>query len=221
MPHWMTISILLFVMTLLLSLSLSPPAAYAGQASTGELLFYPCTSCHPVTLGSDGKPSRPLPNGFEGHRIVLTSHDRLGKGDAACLVCHDDASKNPGKLKLIDGTLIDIKDGDISAVCYRCHSAKYQEWKDGTHGRHQPKCTAAGCHDPHTPSWIYVAPLRPFTGSGFQARAVSKRVAFSPLASPPSPPPVETPWWLRFLDTIGVLTVVGIAGVLILGRQQR
>lgn len=193
--------------------------AWAGQAASGEPLFYPCSSCHPVTV-SDGKTSRPLPNGFDGHRVKLEAHDRLGRGDAACLVCHDDPAKDPGKLKLMDGSLVDIA-GDVSSVCYRCHSAKYREWKAGTHGKGLPKCTASGCHDPHTPSWIYAEPTPPFVATGFQARAVSERVAFTPLASFPVPPPVETPAWLMVAATLGVALSAGIAGALTLGRFKR
>jgi len=197
-----------------------PVSAYAGKASSGDLLFYPCTDCHPVTLGSNGKPTRALPNDFERHEIELTSHDLLGKGSAACVVCHDDPAKNPGMLKLVDGSLVDIK-GDVSKVCYQCHSAKYKDWQAGTHGKHEQKCTSAGCHDPHTPSWIYIPPLMPFTGSGFQVRAVSDREPFTPLASPPPNAPVETPSWLVLINTIGVLASLGIGGALILGRPKQ
>ena len=115
------------------------------------------------------------------------SHDVLGKGDAACLVCHDDPAKNPGMLKLADGSLVDIK-GDVAAVCFRCHSTKYKEWKAGTHGKHQGKCTAAGCHDPHSPGFMYAQPLRPFVGNGFQFQVLSERTAFTPLMAPAPPP---------------------------------
>jgi hypothetical protein len=36
----------------------------------------------------------------------------------------------------------------------------------------EAKCTAAGCHNPHTPSWIYVAALPPFQGTGIEVNAV-------------------------------------------------
>jgi hypothetical protein len=201
-------------------LAVSVPAAFAGHASTGEPLFYPCNSCHPVTLGADGHPTRPLPNGFQGHQITLEVHDRLGPGKQACLVCHDDPSRDPGKLKLIDGSLIDIT-GDVSQVCYRCHEDKYKEWKAGTHGKRQPKCTSAGCHDPHSPSWIYAGPLLPFTGTGFQVRAVSERQPFRPLASAPLPAPVETPSWLLLATALGAVVSAGLVGTLILGRPKR
>jgi len=194
--------------------------AYAGQASTGKLFFYPCTTCHPVVMGADGQPTKRLPNGFKGHDIVLVGHDVLGEGTEACLACHDDPARNPGKLKLIDGSLVDIQ-GDIAGVCQKCHSAKYKEWKAGTHGKNLPKCTAAGCHDPHSPQWIYAAPQLPFVGTGFQARMVSQRRPFTPLASPPVPPLVVTPVWLVVgLGVFGIIAA-GLLGWLIVGRVRR
>lgn len=190
--------------------------ALAGQASSGELFFYPCSACHPVPEGG----AAGLPNGFEGHDIVLEGHDRLGEGEAACVACHDDPAKDPGKLRLADGGLVDIK-GDVSLVCYRCHSAKYEEFVAGTHGRRQPSCVAAGCHDPHTPAWIYAGPLLPFTGSGFQFKALGGREPFAPLASPPLPAPVETPRWFSALAIVGFAAAFGQVGRLVLGRSKR
>ena len=183
------------------------------------MLFYPCTSCHPVAAGSI-RAGRKLPNDFKGHGIVLIEHDALGQGSTACLVCHDDPSRNPGKLKLIDGSLIDIT-GDVSRVCFRCHSAKYKEWKAGTHGRHQPKCTASGCHDPHSPGWIYAPPLLPYVGAGFQFQILPERAGFQPLASPPSIPPVKVPVWFAALGAFAVVVAGGLVGKLIVGRSKR
>jgi len=195
------------------------PTAFAGQASSGDLFFYPCTDCHPVVMGPDDKPIKKLPNDFAGHQIKLVGHDRLGVGGAACLACHDDPAKNPGKLKTMDGTTVDIK-GDVAKVCEKCHSAKYRDWLAGTHGKRYPKCTTAGCHDPHSPQWIYAGPLLPFVGTGFQARAVSGRVPFTPLASPPVAPPVYTPLWFALGSAIIVVIAAGLIGWLIVGRAR-
>lgn len=198
----------------------SPTLASAGHASTGELAFYPCTRCHPVTLGADGKPTKPLPMGLEKHEIVLESHDILGAGDKACLACHDEPTKNPGMLKLADGSLIEV-DGDTSRVCQRCHFEKYRDFQVGVHGKRAAKCTAAGCHDAHTPSWIYVAALPPFQGTGFEVRAVGERVAFTPFAPPPVYPPVETPLWLTIVASLGAVVSAGMVGLIIRGRSKR
>jgi hypothetical protein len=234
-PHggWRARSRLLLLPSLLavVLLSIAVPA-FAGQASTGELFFYPCTDCHPVTMvpgpvpGTE-VPSHPLPNGMTGHKIVLETHDALGAGDidTACLTCHDDPLKNPGKLKIAGGKFVDVK-GDVSLVCYPCHEAKYKEFKQGTHGKHFATCVAAGCHDPHTPNYIYVSPLTPYLGTGFQIRAVgADRVPFKPLMSPPLPPPTITPMWYLISVAVGLAMVFAIVLWLavppIVGRLKR
>jgi hypothetical protein len=202
-------------------LGAAPQQAMAAQASSGQLFFYPCTSCHPVTMlpGTD-QPSKRLPNGFKGHEVVLIGHQALGQGSKACQVCHDDPNRDPGKLKLADGTLIPIT-GDVALVCYRCHSTKYKEWKAGEHGKHQGKCTADGCHDPHTPQFIYAEPLRPFVGNGFQFKVLSARTPFEPLARPAPAPPVRIPWWFTTVAYLGLLVVGGVTGGLVMGRRKR
>ena len=195
--------------------------AFAGRASTGELAFLPCTKCHPVTLGADGKPTPPLPNGFEKHAIELEVHDTLGTDDKACLACHDDPSRNAGKLVLPDGTLVDIT-GDVSRVCQRCHFEKYSEWQAGVHGKNEPKCSASGCHDPHTPSWIYIGALPPFQGTGIEVNAVgADREPFKPLAGPPVNPPVNTPLALVIVVAAGAVVSAGSLRLLLMGRSKR
>ena len=196
--------------------------AFAGQASTGELLFYPCTSCHPLhTIPGTERATKPLPNNFAGHQIVLEGHDVLGAGHAACPVCHDDQTRNPGMLKTVDGTLTDIKTGNIAAVCERCHEDKYRDWKAGTHGKHKPSCVAAGCHDPHTPQFIYAAPLTPFIGTGFQFQVLPQRVAFRPLAPPAPSPATIIPGWFTLMALLGFVVVAGLVGTLASGRFKR
>jgi hypothetical protein len=200
---------------------LTATPAFAGQASSGELFFYPCTACHPVRfVPGTQTPIGALPNGFKGHQIVLVGHDKLGVGRAACLACHDDPARNPGMLKVADGSLIDIN-GDVALVCYRCHSTKYKEFKAGTHGKHLGKCTAAGCHDPHTPGFIFAGSVMPFTGTGTQFKILSQRRPFMPLASPAPAPPVSIPWWYTALAVVGFVVVGGLGGKLALGRLKR
>jgi len=194
--------------------------AFAGQASSGKLPYYPCDRCHPVFLDANDNPTKPLPNGLKKHEIKLEGHDILG--EEACVVCHDDPTKNPGKLKLPDGTLVDIQ-GDVSRVCQRCHFAEYDAFKAGTHGKNQPKCTAAGCHDPHTPGYIFVAALPPFMGSGTQVRVLPQTVAFTsfpPPAAYPAPKTI-TPTWLVVVAIVGSLVVFVMAVLLIRGRARQ
>ena len=197
------------------ALWLAPPA-FAGQAASGELFFDPCSDCHPVT----GDDPQGLPGDFEGHQIVLEGHDALGKGSSACLTCHDDPAKDPGMLKLADGTLIPIT-GDVSQVCYQCHSAKYSEFMAGTHGRMQSKCTSSGCHDPHTPGYIYASPLLPFVGSGFQFKILPEREPFIALPPPAPEAPVVTPTWFALLAALGLVVAGSQAIMLTRGRRNR
>lgn len=212
--------------TVLAALLIAPALpAYAGQASTGKLFFYPCTTCHPVFMvpGPNGTevPSKPLPNGMKMHSIKLEIHDALGSAKSdACLVCHSDPTANPGILKVVGGGTVAVN-GDVSLVCFGCHEAKYKEFKAGTHGRHQASCVAAGCHDPHTPGYIYAAALPPFLGTGFQFKVLPVRVPFKPLMSPPAPPAVVTPLWFALVSIAGFLVVAGIIGMLVLERSKR
>lgn len=191
--------------------------AFAGQASTGDLLYYPCTTCHPVF---DNQPTRKFPNDFKGHEIKLVGHDVLGAGEAACFACHDLPSKNPGMLKTVDGTFVEVT-GDVSLVCYRCHSAKYKEFKAGTHGKHKPQCTSAGCHDPHTPRWIYAPAQAPFVGTGFQVQVLSEKHAFKALMGPPVAPATVVPPWYLAVVGVGVVIAGGLLGRLLVGRSKR
>jgi hypothetical protein len=189
----------------------------AGKSGTGEPLFYPCTSCHPTVPGA---ASTGLPNDFKGHRIVLGEHAWVGTGGEACTTCHDDPARDPGMLKRIDGSLVDIT-GDVSSVCYRCHSAMYKEWQAGIHGNRERKCTASGCHDPHTPGFISAKPLLPFTGSGFQAQVRPNMAMFVPLAGPPPVPAIENPRWLAVLSLLAFAYAGGATIVLVRGRSKR
>jgi len=195
-------------------------AAFGAQASSGQLLFYPCTTCHPVS--ATGQPLHPLPNNFKGHEIVLAGHDILGKGPAACMACHDDPTRNPGMLKTVDGSLVDVANtAQIPQVCRRCHSDKYDDWLAGTHGKHKPSCTSQGCHDPHTPKYMFAAALTPFVGTGFQFRAVDDRQPFMPLAPPAPDPAVVYPWWIGIMAALGFVTAGVLVGRLFTGRSKR
>lgn len=191
---------------------LLPAVASADRASTGELIFYPCTRCHPI--GS--KPASSRPNGFKKHQIKIEVHNVLGKGKAACLVCHSSPNANPGKLKLIDGTLVDIK-RNVSLVCFRCHANKYNEWKAGFHGK-KGGCTVVGCHNPHAPSWIGITPLLPYVGTTIEVKAVGEREPFAALPGPPAKPDSPT---FASMDILALLGLVGIAGVWMLPIARR
>lgn len=214
---WPAALISCVVICLAVFLLLGAVPAFAGQASSGELLFYPCTTCHPVV---NGVASKALPNDFEGHEIVLESHDVLGEGSQACMACHDDPARDPGKLRVLGGGFTEVG-SDVSRLCATCHSNIYREWSEHMHGRNQPTCTSAGCHNPHTPSWIQGDPLPPFVNTGFTVRAVSDRIPFTPLAAYPVKPPVFTPMWLRLVALVGAAASAGLVILTIRGRLAR
>jgi len=128
--------------------------------------------------------------------------------------------QDPGLLRLADGTFVEIT-GDVSKVCFRCHSAIYREFVAGAHGAGRPKCSSAGCHDPHTPGYMYADALLPFVGSGFSMRVGSEMATFTPLAGPPAEPPIQNPQWLVNLTLLGLVVAGGLTGTLVRGRSRR
>ncbi len=184
-----------------------------AASSPGTLVFYPCARCHPV--GAAGVKT-PIP--FPKHQVRLEIHDVLGKGDEACLVCHESPAKDPGRLRLVGGGTV-LVTGDVSRLCFGCHSQKYAEWKAGMHGR-APSCVTQGCHDPHTPGWIGIAPLTPFLGTTIETRILPQRVPFTALPPAPAPPPVETPPWLSLIAGAGAVLGLTLGGGLIVERMR-
>ncbi|MDP2401069.1 MAG: hypothetical protein Q8M66_03745 [Actinomycetota bacterium] len=96
----------------------------------------------------------------------------------------------------------------------------YKEWQAGIHGNRERKCTAAGCHDPHTPGFISAKPLLPFTGSGFQAQVRPEMGMFVPLAGPPPVPHIENPRWLVVLSLLAFAYAAVATVVLVRGRSR-
>lgn len=174
-------------------------SAQAGKSSAGKLLFFPCDKCHPL--------GEVLPNEFEGHKIKLEGHDKLGEGNAACFVCHQSVD-NPDSLILVDGGLVGIDD-DASKVCYRCHSDKYGDWEDGLHGK-QPGCMAKGCHNPHSPAWIAISPIPPFLGTTQEIKVVGS--SKEPFLALPIPPKEAEPESLPIAKILAFVLALGVAG---------
>ena len=210
----MTLALLVFLATGLAAVA----PAFAGQAAPGELHFYPCDDCHPVA--PDGTPTKPIPNDFDGHDIVLEGHDVLGPENEACAVCHREPYEDPTILNIVASGTVDIT-GDVALVCYQCHQEKYRAWQNGIHGKHQESCSAAGCHDPHTPGYIYAEPLPPFVGTGFQFKILPETEPFTPLPPPAAAPPTTTPTWFIVLAVLGVVAAGGETLWLVRGRRKR
>jgi hypothetical protein len=207
-------AVFFFILVILMSSNV----AQASQASSGELIWYPCTGCHPVGGVRQGVP-------LGKHTIQLEGHDKLGGSQNPCLVCHDSPTRNPGFLKLADGSLISINE-DVSQTCYQCHSAKYKEWKEGAHGEapleiggEPPKCTTSGCHDPHTPGWIAIKPLPPFLNKAIQVK-INPYKTITPLPPPaPNPPSPSLPQ-LGIAATLAFLVIAVAMGIPIVLKRR-
>ncbi|RJQ52061.1 MAG: hypothetical protein C4521_10975 [Actinobacteria bacterium] len=119
-------------------------------------------------------------------------------------------------LKVAEGKFVSVT-GDVSLICYRCHSTKYRQWKAGTHGK-GPSCAASGCHDPHNPVWIGIRPVIPFLGNSIEVKAVGERESFTALPGPPGRP--EIPDFLS-MKILTVLGLIGIVSAFVLAERKR
>ncbi len=97
---------------------------------------------------ADSDDSQPL-DCLSCHPRDLEYHDVLGTGNNACWSCHDETDMS--SLKLANGTL--VHPDDSNELCGQCHQARYEAWREGTHGF--PGVIAEGnciaCHNPHEP----------------------------------------------------------------------
>jgi len=129
-------------------------------------------------------------------------------------------------LHAVDGSLIDVKTGDVGKLCEKCHFKKYEDFKAGIHGKGFASCVVAGCHDPHTPNYIYISPLPPFFGTGVQIKGVGlERTPFTPVMPPAVQPPTTNPLWFVIaadvLMVIAVLIFGGLAAPALFERLKR
>ncbi len=114
---WSVGSVLIVFSVAGLIISLPPDIAVAALPSMTD-----CTACH---LSKEPIPGITRPQ-------LLTGHDKLGLGNDACMVCHDQNNKHLGMLTLYNGTQIPLKDS--SQLCGQCHEKRYKAWLEGTHG---------------------------------------------------------------------------------------
>ena len=208
---------------LVTALFLVPAApALAGQAASGQLFFDPCTSCHPIASGAI-EGGRKLPNDFKSHEIALEGHDKLGAGEAACVVCHESADKNPGMLKTIDGTSRRYQGRRLARLLQVPLRRSTRSGRPGSTGVGPPSAPPPAATTLTRRGWIYAGPLMPFVGTGFQFRVLPDRKPFMPLMAPAPRgiPPVETPVWFAIVVTLGVVAAGGLVGTLIVGRSKR
>lgn len=124
------------------------------RAATPPMPMDECMACH---LPEDPLPDIPRPK-------VLKGHDILGKGNEACMVCHDKDNEHLGLLNLVDDETLIHKE-EPSELCGICHELRYKAWQLGTHGAFEWKAGVPGvpgavrkncidCHDPHQPQIV-------------------------------------------------------------------
>ncbi|MBS0002365.1 MAG: hypothetical protein KFF45_04720 [Thioalkalivibrio sp.] len=145
--RWRSVlSCLLLVLPPLLAAESEAPGQkdFTVAPRTTELEHVPCKDCHQYM---DPNP--------EPRQLVDSPHVaevRHGKADMWCTACH--APENHQQLRALSGLAVDFDDSH--RVCRDCHSATYQDWLYGAHGkrvgswqgeREILNCTA--CHDPH------------------------------------------------------------------------
>ncbi len=151
----------------------------------------------PQTLTVNAAPESTPPSDCKScHTKTLKFHDKLGSGNKACWVCHDNTDIK--MLRLADGSPLSLTDS--SQLCGQCHQQRYGAWKEGTHGIPGPskeKCTS--CHNPHQPQIV-----------------LSGITRTHPVPRPPSPPPPVT-----LLAVVGISFLVVIAvGVVVLKKGE-
>ena len=139
-----------------------------------------------LTVNAAPESNRPL-DCISCHTKTLKGHDKLGSGNKACWVCHDNTDMK--MLHLADETQLSLTDSP--QLCGQCHQKRYDAWKEGTHGIPGPsteKCTS--CHDPHQPQIALLNITEPHP----------------PSAPSPSPPSAE----LLIMLGISLLLIIAI-----------
>ena len=125
---------------------------------TGEMVAYPCSSCHTNNTIDANYDSEFLQ---KAHWNIELAH-ATGKV-LDCRSCHN--ADNITTLKTSTGAEIDF---DHSyQLCGQCHSTQMNDWVGGAHGKRlggwtTPRVsnTCVNCHDPHKPAFSSRWPAR-------------------------------------------------------------
>lgn len=193
MVRWLVGSIVITVGVVAIIISSPVDIARAAPPPMTE-----CMACHLAEVPIAGI-TRPK---------FLKGHDILGKGNEACMVCHDKDNEHLGLLNLVDDETLIPKE-EPSRLCGICHELRYKAWQAGTHGvpewkEGEPgfpgavKKTCIGCHDPHQPQIVLLGITKPHPE--------------------PAPPPASIPstpfkiLGLVLLAVIGFGSAVAVAG---------
>jgi len=116
--------------------------------------YFPCSDCH-----EDEPIDRTV-------RALEDEHDDLvlAHGTLWCLDCHDAGHRD--ELHLADDSRIGFEES--WRLCTQCHGVKLADWRAGVHGKRTgswwgPKeyWSCVACHDPHSPRFAPLEPMRP------------------------------------------------------------
>jgi hypothetical protein len=118
--------------------------------------YFPCSDCH-----EDEPTDRTV-------RKLEDEHDELAlaHGETWCLDCHD--ADHRDELHLADDRRVEFDES--WRLCTQCHGVKLADWRAGVHGKRTgnwwgPKeyWSCVACHDPHSPRYQALEPMRPPT----------------------------------------------------------
>lgn len=178
-----------------------PAVAFAqGTDDITQSENWPCDTCHPANAAEGGEMA---------HDVTLKGHDRLGKGRATCLMCHE-SDAHPERLLALDGKSGPIeKKESVVATCERCHFRQVEEWNARVHGKAQ-KCTK--CHGPHAPGVIHIslAPFGPDDVALGVGKQKPKRKPFRALPPVVGGPARRVPPGATFVAVGGVAVFVAL-----------
>ncbi|MCL6265436.1 cytochrome c3 family protein [Flagellimonas myxillae] len=114
----------------------------------GQIKSFACTECHSKSLAQLQKgPKEP-----KAHWDIKLNHANANAMN--CATCHN--GTNMDNLHSLTGNTIDFNQS--YQLCAQCHSAQFEDWKGGAHGKNiggwaEPRAamTCINCHNPHRP----------------------------------------------------------------------
>ncbi len=132
------------------------PALYPVAPPPFSEGIFPCSECHSPTDKVDRTPRK-----LEFHDEIDLHHDEKNRW---CLDCHD--AVNRDQLHLADGR--PVKFTESYRLCGQCHGPTLRNWQAGEHGKRTGSWSGAkqyllcpSCHNPHSPRFKPLKPLRP------------------------------------------------------------
>ena len=133
------------------SLMSDPPTTRIGG------LEQSCSSCHAIFPSTHEEPRERLQ-----HQDIVLEHGLNNR----CDNCHTKGDHD--KLVLYGG--LEVGYDRVQELCAKCHGPTYRDWQVGMHGKtlgswevgspEQRRLLCTECHDPHSPAFPVIEPLR-------------------------------------------------------------